>query len=102
MAKRMRKAVSLGAKLAAQAKNKLKKQLNALLKAGIIDRTEVRKILSYAIKEAREEKERIKTFVKTELKRQAKKGKPLLKRAVRRAGNAIKRRLKSRHHRRKR
>lgn len=102
MAKRMRKAVSLGAKLAVQAKNKLKKQLNSLMKAGIIDRAEVRKILSYAVKEARAEKERVKTFVKTELRRQAAKGKPLLKRAVRRAGKAIKRRLKSRHHRRKR
>jgi len=90
MAKRVRKAAAFSARLAKAAKDKAKKQVEALIKAGIIDRKEARKILSYVTKEVREEKNRIKAFVKQELKRGAAKAKPLVKKAAKRAAKALK------------
>jgi len=82
MAKRIRKAVKFGTRVAAAAKKKLDKQMRMLVKSGIINRGEAKKLFRAIAAEVRTEKERIKQFAKQELKRGLKKAKPLVKRAV--------------------
>ena len=82
MAKRVRKAVKFGARVAAAARKKLDKEMKMLVKSGIINRGEAKKLLRAIVSEVRAEKERVKQFAKQELKRGLKKAKPLVKRAV--------------------
>ncbi|GEM_PF-2693056 len=88
MAKRIRKAVSLGARIAGKAKEKLLKELKMLVSAGIIDKKEAKRLYSALMTEIKAEKERIKTFAKQELKREMgkvrKHAKPVIKRAMKR------------------
>ncbi|MEM3153993.1 MAG: hypothetical protein QW165_00295 [Candidatus Woesearchaeota archaeon] len=84
MAKKIKKAVKFGARMAAAAKRRLEKDIGRLVKSGIISKAESRKLMSGIMSEIKAEKERIKQFAKQELKRGIKKAKPLLKKAAQR------------------
>ena len=88
MAKRIRKAVKYGAQLAMSAAGKIKREIKALVKAGIIDRKEAKKILNAFTSDLRAEKSRLVKFAKQETKRMMNKAKartkPLVKKALKR------------------
>lgn len=92
MAKRARKAMRFGARIAAAAKNRLQKDVNMLVKSGIISRGEARKLASAIKSEIKAEKQRIKNFAKQELKRGLQKAKPLAKKALSRLRKARRKR----------
>lgn len=82
MARKVRKAVKLGARIAAAAKGRLESDLKRLVKSGIINRKEAQKLVKVIASEIRVEKERIKQFAKQEIKRGLSKAKPLAKKAI--------------------
>ena len=95
MAKRVRKAVKYGASFLKKAKARLEKEVKALIKAGLMDKGEARKILKAFVKEAKAEKERFAAFAAREIKKEVgkakKHAKPLMKRAVKRFKSRYKR-----------
>jgi len=97
MAKRMKKAVKMGKQFVSTAKARVQKEVKALLKAGIIDKGEAKKLLNALTSELRTEAQRIAKFAKQEItrgmKRARKKAKPVIKGAV---SGAIKRWKKAR------
>ncbi len=94
MARKVRKAVKLGARIAAAAKKRLEKDMGRLIKSGIISKSESRKLMGGIMSEIRAEKERIKQFAKQELKRGLHKAKPLAKKALSRLRKARAKRRK--------
>ena len=82
MAKKLSQALKLAEKIASFTKQRIKKELDALAKSGIISRKEARQMLKTAAAEARREEKRIRTFITNELKRELKKAKPAIKRAL--------------------
>jgi hypothetical protein len=82
MAKRISKAVKLAEKLAAKAGQRVRKELGALAKSGIISKTEAKQILKAAAREAAREEKRIRAFIIAELKRELRKAKPVIKRTL--------------------
>ncbi len=97
MATRIKKAVKIGKQFASVAKARVQKEIKALLKAGIIDKGEAKKLLNALTSELRTEAGRIAKFAKQEItrgmKRARKKAKPAIKGAV---SGAIKRWKKAR------
>ncbi len=91
MAKRIRKVVKLGKQLAGKAADRVKHEIKAVIKAGSLNKGETRKLVRGVIAELRQETERLAGFAKQELKREMKKAKPLMKRAVQRWKKARKR-----------
>lgn len=92
MAKRARKVMKFGARLAAKAKQHLQRDIGLLIKSGIISRGEARKLASAIKSEIKAEKQRIKNFAKQELKRGLSKAKPLAKKALSRLRKARRKR----------
>ncbi len=87
MAKRIRKAVKYSAGIASKATARLTRELKALVKAGIVDKNEAKRLLKAFIGELRSETKRVAKFAKQELKRgmkkATKKAKPIVKGAMR-------------------
>jgi len=69
-------------KVADIAEKRIRMELGALAKSGIISKKDAKQLISAAAKEARQEKERVRKFIETELKRELKKAKPLIKKAL--------------------
>jgi hypothetical protein len=69
-------------KVADIAEKRIRMELGALAKSGLMSREDARKLLKIAVKEAKHEKERVRKFIETELKRELKKAKPLIKKAL--------------------
>jgi hypothetical protein len=82
MAKRISKVVKLAEKLAAKAEKRMRTELGALAKSGIISRGEAKQILKAAAREAAREEKRIRAFIISELKRELKKAKPAIKKTL--------------------
>lgn len=82
MARKVRKVMKFGARIAAAAKGRFERDMKKLVKSGIINRKESQKIVKVIASEIRVEKERIKQFAKQELKRGLSKAKPLAKKAL--------------------
>ena len=78
----LRTVLKLAEKVAAAAEQRIKKELNALVKSGIVSRKEAKHMLTVAVREAKREKQRVKKFITAELKRELKRAKPLIKKAV--------------------
>lgn len=91
MARKIRKAVKLGARIAAAVKSRLARNMKMLVKSGIVNRKEAQRLAKVLTVEVRAEKERIKQFAKAELKRGLKRVKPLVKKAVSRMKKARRR-----------
>jgi len=91
MAKRVRRAVKFGARIAAAAKNKLESKVKLLVKSRIITKKEAKNLMKAIVSEIRAEKARIKQFAKQELRRGLKKAKPLIKKAAQRVRRLRKR-----------
>ena len=75
-------ALKLAQKMAPTIAKRTRKELNALATSGLISRKEARQILRAAMQEARKEEKRMRTFIASELKRELKKAKPLVKKAL--------------------
>jgi hypothetical protein len=82
MAKRISKVVRLAEKLAAKAGQRVRKELGALAKSGIISKKEAKQILKAAAREAAREEKRVRAFIISELKRELKKAKPVIKKTL--------------------
>ncbi len=91
MARKIRKAMRLGARIVTAAKSRLARDMKMLVKSGIINRKEAQRLAKVITAEVRVEKERIKQFAKAELKRGLKRAKPLVKKAVSRLKKARRR-----------
>ncbi len=74
--------LTLTEKATAFAEKRVRKELDALAKSGLISRKEARAALKLAAREAKREQKRIRTFIKAELKRELRKAKPLIKKAL--------------------
>jgi polyhydroxyalkanoate synthesis regulator phasin len=92
MARKVRKVVKFGARIAAAAKSRLGRDMKKLVKSGIINRKEAQKLVKVITSEIRAEKERIKQFAKQELRRGLSKAKPLAKKALSRLRKARRKR----------
>jgi len=86
MAKRIKKAVKIGKQFASAAKARVQKEVTALIKAGIIDKGEAKKLFKALASELRTETARLAAFAKQEITREMtkarKKAKPFIKGAV--------------------
>lgn len=82
MAGNLEKILRIAAKTAIFAEQRMKKELDALVKSGLISRKDARDALKLAVKEAKSERERFRKFIEAELKRELRKAKPLIKKAL--------------------
>ncbi|MEM4240042.1 MAG: hypothetical protein QXM31_01920 [Candidatus Woesearchaeota archaeon] len=82
MRKDIDKIVVLAAKIAGLAEKKVRKELSRLQKSRLVSRKEARQLLKAALKEAEQERHRVKKFIEAELKRELRKAKPLIKKAL--------------------
>ncbi len=69
MARRLRRTVSLGIKLAKAAKKMAESEAKALVRSGVISRAGAKKLVKSVARYALEEKGRIEAFVKQEVNR---------------------------------
>lgn len=82
MGKHLHQIVKLAEKMAKVAEQRLRKEMTALAKSGVLSRAEAKKLLAGAIREAEREEKRIRKFITSELKRELRKAKPAIKKAV--------------------
>ena len=82
MQKPLKKIISASNKIVDLVQAKLRKEVKALAKSGVINTKEARQLLKAAAKEAQRERKRVQAFIKAELKRELKKAKPKIKKAV--------------------
>ncbi len=80
---KVKKAVKMGKQFASAAKARVQKEVKALLKAGIIDKGEAKKLLNAVTSELRTEAGRIAKFAKKEITREMKKARKKAKPAIR-------------------
>jgi hypothetical protein len=82
MAGNLEKVLKVVAKTAIFAEQRMKKELDALAKSGLISKKDAKQALKLAVKEAKSERERFRKFIEAELKRELRKAKPLVKKAL--------------------
>ncbi len=82
MGKSLDKVLKIAEKVSEVAEARIRNELNALAKSGLVSRKEARQLLKAALKEAKKEKQRIRQFIEAELKRELRKAKPLIKKAL--------------------
>lgn len=82
MGKHTHQVIKLAEKMAKVAEQRLRKEMTALAKSGVLSRAEAKKLLAGAIREAEREEKRIRKFITSELKRELRKAKPAIKKAV--------------------
>lgn len=82
MGKYTHQIIKLAEKMAKVAEQRLRKEMTALAKSGVLSRAEAKKLLAGAIREAEREEKRIRKFITSELKRELRKAKPAIKKAV--------------------
>lgn len=82
MAGSLERVLKLSAKAALIAEQRMRKELGALAKSGLMSREDARKLLKIAVKEAKHERHRIRKFIESELKRELRKAKPMIRKAL--------------------
>lgn len=82
MKKHLKALLALTEKATAFAEKRVRKELNTLAKSGLISRKDARAALKLAAREAKQEQQRIRKFIVTELKREFTRAKPLIKKAL--------------------
>jgi hypothetical protein len=82
MGKHTHQVIKIAEKMAKVAEQRLRKEMTALAKSGVLSRTEAKKLLAGAIREAEREEKRIRKFITSELKRELAKAKPAITKAV--------------------
>jgi polyhydroxyalkanoate synthesis regulator phasin len=79
MKQNLKQLLKLAEKVTSAVENRVKKEADALVKSGIISRTDGKKLLSAALREAQAERKRVQAFIKQELRRELAKAKPKVK-----------------------
>jgi len=82
MNRKLKRIIQAAARIAEFAEAKAKKELYYLRKSGLVSRKEAKALLNAVLREAEQEKRRIKKFIEAELKRELRKAKPLVKKAL--------------------
>jgi Asp-tRNA(Asn)/Glu-tRNA(Gln) amidotransferase B subunit len=82
MGKNLDKVLRIAEKVSEIAEVRIRKELNALAKSGLVSRKEAKQLLKAALKEAEKERHRVRKFIEAELKRELRKAKPLVKKAL--------------------
>ena len=82
MGKNINRILKLANKVSKAAEQKIKKEINALVKSGLLTRPEARRLATSAIREANKERKRVQAFIKKELKKELSKAKPKIKKAL--------------------
>lgn len=79
---RIERILSIAEKAAMMAERRIRKELAALTRSGVISKAEARQLLKAAIREANAERKRVQAFIKAELTRELRKAKPLIKKVL--------------------
>ncbi len=82
MKKNLNALLKLTEKATSFAEQRVRKELGALAKSGLISRKDARAALKLAAREAKQEQQRIRKFIIAELKREFTKAKPLIKKVL--------------------
>ena len=82
MRKSLKALLTLTEKATSFAEKRVRKELGALTKSGLISKKDAKHALKLAAKEAKREQHRIRKFIEAELKRELKKAKPLIRKAL--------------------
>jgi len=85
MLKTARKILGLGIKAARITKREAEKEINAMVKEGIINKGEGKELLRRIVVEADQERKRFQNFLKAEFRRELRKAKPLMKEVAKRS-----------------
>ncbi|MBS3147669.1 hypothetical protein J4219_02180 [Candidatus Woesearchaeota archaeon] len=80
-----KKAAKLGMSVAREAKQRMMRELCEVIEEKVMTKQEARTLLREVISGLKDEKRRVETFAKAELKRVKQKAKPLVKKAIKRA-----------------
>lgn len=82
MGKTLTSVLKLAEKVAKVTEQRVKKELATLAKSGLLSKTEAKQLLKSAGREAEREEKRIRKFIVAELKRELRKAKPAIKKAL--------------------
>lgn len=82
MGKNLNRALKLAEKIVGMTEHRVRRELDALAKSGIISTKDAKQILKAAVKEAKKEQQRVRAFITAELKRELAKAKPVIKNAL--------------------
>ncbi len=82
MGKNINRILKVAEKVTALAQQRIRKELRALAKSGVISTKEARQLLKVAVKEAAQEQTRVRRFIAAELKRELAKAKPVIRKAL--------------------
>lgn len=88
MLKTAKKLFSLGVKAARITKKEIEKEVNSMIKSGVINKKEATELADRMLAEANAERKRFQGFVRAEMKKEMKKAKPLMKEIMRRGRTA--------------
>jgi polyhydroxyalkanoate synthesis regulator phasin len=76
MKQNLKQLLKLAEKVTSAVESRVKKEADALVKSGIISRTDGKKLLNAALREAQAERKRVQSFITAELRRELAKAKP--------------------------
>ena len=80
-----KKAAKLGMSVAREAKQRMMRELCEVIEEKVMTKQEARTLLREVVSGLKDEKRRVETFAKAELKRVKQKAKPIVKKAIKRA-----------------
>lgn len=88
---KLKKVFALGIKAAKITKKEVQKEINAMVKAGIINKNEGRQFLNKIMAEANAERKKFQCFVASEVRKELKKARPLVREVAKRGKLVAKR-----------